>query len=293
MRLTLLGVTLVGMLCGGCATSIRVADDSVPRIETAPLAIKSDHAKLDVTGPNRFQVKCDGIQAVAVKQKEPTWCWAACAEMIHHYAGTPVTQEQVVESVGLRTKAGEEPQTAEKLEIWLALNPDVRAEMQRREAAWRAQQKATVNVRAEVDASNATTVINMLSNPSSDVIVQELSQGNPLVLGLKGEAGEPGHLVLVYGVEYSRLNPDGEVPYRDLTLVLFRFDHRFAIHKILIVDPQPDEKHPQYAELTGQQLASLADFAIGKADARKQLEAYMKVFMPTPAQMAGGKPVFK
>ena len=141
----------------------------------------------------------------------------------------------------------------------------------------------TIHVGA--DLSNLNNVLDLASNPSSDVIVQEVGCGNPLVMGLRGGEWGTGHIVLVYGREYSRMNPEGEAQYRDLTQMFNRLSQKYAIHKVFIVDPQPDEGKSQLVELGAADLKDHIDFTLGKADARKKLNDYMKVFMPTPDQM--------
>lgn len=282
-------VVLIAGVMVGCATEMQLADATVPQVQTTPLATKGDKAKLARTGPNKFQVTCEGIQTVAVKQREPTWCWAACAEMLNRYNGVPVTQEQMAAAITKRKTAGVDDQSANQVVVWLAMNPERGAEVVRREAAW--ESKATVTVHAEADFSNLSNVFAMATQPSSDEFVQEISQGHPVMLGLHGGQWGTGHIVLVYGVEYSRLKTEGDAAYKDLTLILNRGSKQFAVHNVMVVDPQPDEGKSQLVTLTATDLQGHVDFAWGKAEAAKKLQSYMDTFMPTPDQMAKGKPL--
>jgi hypothetical protein len=45
------------------------------------------------------------------------------------------------------------------------------------------------------------------------------------------------------------------------------------------------EGQSQFVELNADDLKLYKDFTVGKADAKKQLEDYMKVYMPTPDEM--------
>ena len=285
-RFWTLFVSVSAALCA-CAASPNGTNGSVQAVETTPLPVKSQRANLAKLGPNEFQVQCTNIQAVAAEQAGTNWCWAACAQMILRYNGTNITQEEIVKQIAKEAGQCRDSEQADEFEIWLAMNPDMQEEMDRRIAAWYDPNKPnTTEVRMNINASNAGDLLGATSNPSSDVLVQDISSGNPVVVGFHGGAWGGGHVVLAYGVNYSRLKTEGDVKYRDLTSVLYRFTHRFKINKIMIVDPQPLPGQSQYLEVASEDFSAHHDFLLGKDDARKQLESYFKVFYPTPEELS-------
>jgi hypothetical protein len=273
----------------GCATTDSGATKATdaaattlpPPVDATPLPLKSDRAKLTKLGTNDFDVRCDGVREFAVVQRGDRWCWAACAQMILNYNGVHITQEKIVRKMEKSPEA--DPKDAGLFEIWLAMNPELIQEMNRRQAAW--QENNTTEINAHVNASNMGNVINSMTDPSTDALVQEISSGNPVVVGLHGGQWGGGHVVLAYGVEYSRSRTKGDAEYKDMTMIFYRFQHRFQVRKILIIDPQPLEGQSQFVELNADDLKLYKDFTVGKADAKKQLEDYMKVYMPTPDEM--------
>jgi hypothetical protein len=278
---------LLALVLAGWSLHVGAADSSIPAGEAVPLSLGSSRAKLECLGTNTFSVKCTQVEAVAVKQREPTWCWAACAEMLLRYNGAQVTQEQIADHIGKRTKAGEDPKTAGQVEIWCAMNPDLMEEYHRRERAWNKPNTITLNL--GLNLSNLNDVNESTSGSSTDTIVQEISSGNPVILGLKGTNWGSGHVVLVYGVEYSRLKTKAESASRRLASIFSNPTPVFAIHKLYIIDPQPDEGQSQLCEVSSDDLKAHRTFNIGKADAREHLMAYMRVFMPTPEEMNKAK----
>lgn len=270
-----------------------VADRSLPQTETTPLPLKSDHATLTRHGPNQFEVKCNQVRTIAAKQREHNWCWAACTEMLFRYYGADITQEELVKILGKEAKPGESSQPAEQMELCIAMNPDLIPELNRREAI--IQQSSNPNT-IEINALswnfvNLGNVIDSFSELPSDVAVQEISLANPLVMGYtpKVRSGE-GHIVLIYGVEYSRLKPEGEAKYRDFDPLFSLFSKQFAISKFLIIDPQPGPDGNQLTEMTADALKNeiKVDFMLGKAQARKKLVGYMKAFHATPDEIRSG-----
>jgi len=258
---------------GGCESLSSPESGTPLAVETTPLPLKSDRAELTTNGLNDFTVQCSKINAVIAKQRDTNWCWAACAEMLLRYNGQNVPQEQIVGAIKKRVQKGETADQADLFEIWLAMNPDLLSEMARREAAWSSKPN-TIDIGAHV---------NSMTDPSIDALVQEISSGNPVLLGLQGGKWGGGHVVLAYGIEYSRLNPRGNIAYNDLSMTLFRFSHRFKIHQVMVVDPWPDAK--SFDEVNETEFKANKSFIVGKADARKQLQAYMRVYLPTPEEM--------
>jgi hypothetical protein len=270
----------------GCSPALEAAAPSIPVTETTPLSVTSDRAIIERLGPNKFSVKCTQVEAVAVKQREPTWCWAACAEMLLRYGGARVTQEEIADRIGKRTKEGEDPKTANQVEIWRAMNPDLMEEYHRREHAWDKTGKPnTYTIHIGLNLSKLGDVLNSSAAPSTDAIVQELSSGNPVVLGLKGTNWGAGHVVLGYGVEYSCLKTNANTKSHKLRTIFPGPSRDFVVNKLFIIDPQPDEGQSQLAEVSKDDLKAHMTFDVGKSAAREHLMAYMRVYMPTPEEM--------
>jgi hypothetical protein len=209
--------------------------------------------------------------------------------MIFRYYGLEVSQETIINTMNQSSEAHLED--AGMFEVWLAMNPDLAQEMERRKAAW--DKTGTKEIVVGLNASDLGNVIRSMTNPSSDGIVQEISSGNPVVIGLHGGQWGNGHIVLAYEVDYSRLNPKGEIDYQDLSMIYYRFRHRFKVNKVKVIDPSPLIGQSQYIEIGAGELGTCQDFSVGKTDARKQLEAYMKAYLPTPDEMSSGRPIKK
>jgi hypothetical protein len=205
--------------------------------------------------------------------------------MILRYNGIALSQEMLVKRMSQSSEADAE--AAGMFEVWLAMNPDLMQEIERRKVAW--VTKDTIQVSARMNLTDMGQVINSMSNPSSDEIVQEISSGNPVVLALHGGQWGNGHVVLAYEIEYSRLKPTGKVDYQDLSMLWYRFRHRFQLNKVKLIDPSPLPKQSQYLEIGAAELKACKGFAVGRSAARKQLEAYMKVYLPTPDEMPSGR----
>lgn len=259
-------------LCG-CASPVNLPDNSLPQTRTTPMPVNGKHVTLIRRGPNQFEIQLKGIQSVAAKQRQFNWCWAACAEMLYRYYGANVSQEEIVEFMGKQTKPGENPQAAGELEMCLAMNPDLILEMARREKVQRESHRYAVSF-----TLNNLDQIYGNSSISSDVIVREISSGNPLVMGLHGGEWQDGHIVLVYGAEYSRFNTEGKQ-------AIIHHIRYFAIHKAFAIDPQPEDGKSQLIELNGMNLKDHMDFIIGKEEARKKVVTYLKSFMTMPDEI--------
>jgi hypothetical protein len=284
-----------------------------PQVECKSLPIHSFRSKLTNVDTNQFKVTCKGINAVAVKQREDTWCWAACAEMLDHYRGIKADQAQIVERIKDEAPSDDKNQTANQMEIWLAMNPEMLGEYNRRRNAWHKPNQIDLGIHFNL---NLKTLFSMTEKVSSDMIVEELSTGNPLLLGMRGGVkwGQ-GHIVLVSGATYSRLDPSDPPKYRYVGVAPPRSPNRntltfndlfqglvnkaqgnddphYSILSMDIIDPQPDkdphtgEYASQFSTLTDADLVDHVDFFIGRTAAAKKLKAYMQTALPTPAEMA-------
>jgi hypothetical protein len=282
-----------------------------PSVDCTPLPVKGFRSIVTVQGTNQFDVSCNKIEAVAVKQREQTWCWAACAEMLDRYRGIVVDQAVIVQRIKDEAPSADKDQTANQMQIWLAMNPEMQAEYDQRRKAW--QKPGQIDLGIHVNA-NLKNLFQMSTKVSPDVIVEELSAGNPILLGMRGDQWGEGHIVVAYGAVYSRLDPDELPKYRYVGIAplpgsnsntlqwndlingavsLARGDSRphYSIASIDIIDPQPDkdpftnQDKSQFSTLNDSDLEGHLDFFIGRTEAAAKLKAYMLTALATPQEM--------
>ncbi|MBK6940353.1 MAG: hypothetical protein IPH13_09130 [Planctomycetes bacterium] len=160
----------------GLGTMFHTADASSPNSsddDAEPIAT-SGRGCCEKLSPNHFRVYCEGFEAYRVKQLNPDWCWAACVEMLQRYEGVETSQEQIV----LSRKNGDDDARGTEGDMVLALHPDLAEE-------FRNQNRITL------DAFPAVSID----------LVEELSRGHPVIMGLKTEFGD--HTCVVHAAEYS------------------------------------------------------------------------------------------
>jgi hypothetical protein len=303
---------LVGIISfvavAGCSSNRTPSTVRLPDVPTSPLPVRGNRSTITTLANNRFEVCCDHIEAVAVKQHASTWCWAACAEMLDHYRGVDMTQEQIVARIK-HPQPGVNDQTANQVQIWFAMNPELLPEYDRRQAAW--AQRAANGEQVGLNL-NLKDLIKMTGNASCDELVEELSAGNPVLMGLKDGKWGTGHIVLVYGVTYARLITAGDAVYHYVgvtpapqsradantidvgALVIGAFDRAqtdsvtgadYAILSVKIIDPEPDYGDSQFAILADADLQPYVDFYLGKTRSYGNLKSFMKTVLPTPEEM--------
>lgn len=197
---------------------------SPPSADPVPTRGRGKVTKL---GPNLFRAECDRFAALQAEQRHDDWCWAACAQMIRQYQGERVTQEQIAQ----RIRGAGDRQTATVDEIMLALNPD----MTRDWAKLLNNRKITITPAHWLGAELRKQAI------TTDSIVQEISQGSPLVIGMTQPGGARGHACVAYGVTYSRNDTGVTNLFRSaggsvLDVLIARYD----VQQVDLVDPWPD-----------------------------------------------------
>jgi hypothetical protein len=298
---------------GGAAQPAAFSDQpAAPAVDCTPLPVKSLRCTVTSIGTNQFDVSCDKINGVVVKQREQTWCWAACVEMLSRYRGIPADQAEIVERIKKQAPSDDQDQSASQVEIWLAMNPEMQNEYDQRAAAWNKPGQISIGIHSIMNSKNVATLAEAVS---PDVVIEELSSGNPVLLGLRGDQWGAGHIVLAYGATYSRLDPNEPAIYRRVGVVprpasnsntlqlsgLFigarpapqddLLPH-YTILSFSIVDPEPDidpltqQSKSQYSVLQESDLPGHLDFYIGRTEAAAKLKAYMLTNMPTPAEVA-------
>ena len=315
---------------GRAAANAATATDlnnSYPVVATTPLPPKGK-AKIVEVNPNKFDVKCEGIEKVATSQKGPNLCWAACAEMLHRYNNRPLSQSDIalriqgrrdklaqggsIEKIltnpgdiigGILKRGGRKLvertaspaapdwtaiDAATKVEVWLAMNP----ERQSRVDASEDRQKNQFSFNMDFN-----TLMIRTTRPSTDDIVQEISSGRPVIIGIKPGADAAGHIVLAYGVVYSRKEPQGPAEYREMTKVTRdnniglpeiaamtgRHSTHYIIHELRYIDPQPTDgsDKPVDESIPFQKIINDIDFYLSKKEALAKLDAYLEMWTPS------------
>ncbi len=287
------------------------AQPPAPETDCKPLPLRSFRSQLTKVDTNQFEVHCKNIQAVAVKQKEDFWCWAACAEMLDRYRGIRADQTEIVERIKNQTPSDDKSQSGSQVEIWLAMNPEMQREWDQRQIAWHKPNQIDLGIHFNINLKN---LFALSEKVSSDQIVEELSAGNPILMGLRGGQWGDGHIVLVYGATYSRLDPTEKPAYRYVGVPIPRQANpntiqlpdlfkaltkpagddnspHYSIASMQIVDPQTGTDpltglpNPQLSTLTDDKLVGFVDFFIGRTAAAEKLKEYMQTAMPTPQEI--------
>jgi len=188
--------------------------------------IRSDPARATVTpasGPSSYRVRCKGIESARAEQATVAWCWAACAVTLLHQQGTKVTQEQLVNYFGDRLANHEVVYWA----ICWGTDAAMHAEL-----AVKAAQR---------DPGHVAKLVLPKHTMTSDQMVERLSLGLPLVVGLKGADGSAtGHMCVVAGATYRVLDPALGTRFTDpATGSLTGVYAKTAIESFWLLDPLP------------------------------------------------------
>jgi hypothetical protein len=301
-----LGISLCGIsLIGGCNVSqsrhstgisdkeaILASNEVAPDKFTTPLPARG-RGTVNRIGDNSFRAICSDVKGFGAKQKDETsWCWAACAQMLRRYNGEDVDQEKIVAESKLLPLPPSPNDSGMSVEIWLALNPDMRPEFNRRLAIFLAQTGVRATQLAQsktkpgdyfkellnqgLRRTNANAGAKLFSAADTDMLVQEISAGNPVLVGRSddGSGTGMGHVVLAYGVDYSRLVAEGEVTYPNEGVP--NTNRQYKINQIQVIDPFSDQKTGSLTDIEGEELSNGIDFVLSKAEARAKLSAFMK-----------------
>jgi ABC-type bacteriocin/lantibiotic exporter with double-glycine peptidase domain len=110
-----------------------------------------------------------------ILQEKSNWCWAACIQMVLNNSGIPVSQSQIVQYVygDLRNRDADQQQMANSLRGW------------------------------GIDYSGRRRLIYCQEGISgAPEIIQTLSQGWPLIVGIRNRSGSGNHAIVVSAVDY-------------------------------------------------------------------------------------------
>ncbi len=161
--------------------------------------------------PRRIWVsKLKGFDEVAEVQKDPDWCWAACAKMLLAYDGIRTTQQRIVQQILGETS---ERQTGGQYEILLALYPELGDAIAEAIAAnvlvvANSPSASTHNegegkVELEVDPRAALEALKrMIKGDPIPNALYDLAHGYPSIVGIM-EEGDVGHVWILVGARYS------------------------------------------------------------------------------------------
>lgn len=187
------------------------------------LLLSTSCASIEMIGAETVQTDLAGFESVEAQQEELIWCWAACASMIHQYAGREVSQEEIATRIHGHAGDGEvKVAAASRFEVYKALAPEataynfeqlweaiaeeVEAEVEAlKEAVAEGDQIADVDVK--VDASVGVDAALDKFFPEKRVPIAGLEAGQPAVVGLRNSATSTrGHLCVIVGAEYLKKN---------------------------------------------------------------------------------------
>ncbi len=178
---------------------------------------RTDESRATLTrnGDNDFTVTCKNAPASIAQQKNPAWCWAACAETLLNSTGArapggaPWSQDELIRMFAHHNTN----QAAEREGVLLALAPELRDEY------LRARQRADTVYNERATANNVNLQFNehMPDFPGVGALVDEMSMGRPAIVAVDGASNSGGHVMLAYGVRYSIAEVSGltrRIPYR-------------------------------------------------------------------------------
>lgn len=171
--------------------------------------------------PQYVGIPSEKMNFVAATQKNSQWCWAASIQMVLNYYGVSIAQEQIVARTYGTDSSGNLPDWAGSF------------------------QAITANLNNWNFDNSGRQYIVMAAvyagGPVPAVLLQELSQGRPVIIGYK-RTENLGHAVVVTAASFSQ-SPNGPI-----------------IHSIVARDPWPSPENMQTSgrvEYPGEQIASL------------------------------------
>lgn len=311
MAKTRLGVVAAAAVCvvlSGCASEQRVrvaSGDSPTKFMETPVTY--ERGSVERVGPNEFQAQCSGfgaIEASEAKQRTDVWCWAACAEMIHRYKGRDISQEEIAarihggispgmtdEEKKAAARAGSYDEIIRALVSSSDLPPQAVREASTALDALLTERDVGVDEEGYLGSHIQRRTIN------SDIMVDDLLEGEPVVVGLRFPPrpdGEPaavngvkGHAYVAYGATFRR-NTSNMVEKavaglsqigrgvaarttgedRDLNRWLNRVPRKYDLIEVQLMNPWTGTPEPMPAAA----FAERVDFMISGREARQILE---------------------
>lgn len=304
VQTTILGIVTAAVATGlsGCSSpSVLVASEKTP-ITRMQEPASAGRASLTRQDDNAFTAELPDFEAVAAReQDEKVWCWAACAEMVHAYHGKQIDQAEIA----MRIHGAAQGATGEKREqiiragtlseILRALVPDMPPQ------AIRDGEEAFLGVlsgkKVKLDGRGYMTSQIHRRTVNSDIMIDDLLAGEPLVVGLRfppanaagatAPADYQGHACVVYAAEFSlRSEASSRNALEELGSTtggwlkkiglkdgeasdwLKRVPMKYDIRSVSIMDPWTGKP----AEIAAGDFAQRVDFMISAREARAILE---------------------
>lgn len=271
-RFAMLALAAPILLLAGCNGSLpgfgtpikgaKPEDETVVRPIPAPTKAPAQVTELE---GNRFQVALANFEAAAVEQQRSDWCWAACIESVLDYennaamnrrrprrapgADAESTQVALIRQFHLENKQN---QSGSLRQIQVGLCPEHKNHVEQLTAG-----------RMQLDLWGPNV-------GNQDMLVNDLSQGHPIIAGLRDKAveGSGGHAVVIFAATYSRRVKSSLDP-----LDLFGGSNAFVLHEVRYIDPlQPNEPK----SLQVDKLSALADFVVSRPFAQAETQKYIQ-----------------
>jgi hypothetical protein len=265
-------VVLAGCAPAEFAPAVKLAGEGTPKFAPA-VAWSPAGAAPKADTPNEFEARCGAI--TPVKQETPLWCWAACAQMIHAYYGTEISQKALAERIH-----GDEPDGSPKVEaaayheIMTALNPDVKTDpLDRAATALETTRDGRVDV--SVDYMSYAKAVKDRYSINSDVIVKELLSRAPVVVVMNEDPSDEtlNHAYLLEAAGFCVEEPTAVERIADDALEGYllnpaSYPKYYGLRWVEAIDPYTG----QVVRFDGGEFAKRVRFMISKQRARKILE---------------------
>lgn len=110
------------------------------------------------------------------EQATPELCWAAAIQAVLQYHGRSISQEEIVQKVS---------------------------------DSYRSSGYGSATLREIIRGIGGPWRTWLVNNGNSNALVADLSAGNPVIMGLREDRDDLGHVVVVYGATYANNFADG------------------------------------------------------------------------------------
>lgn len=283
----------ISSLLAGCTSSSTIGDVRTVSGETPATAPDVPWRPAgEGADKNDYTAACPNFLACKAQQEEDVWCWAACAEMIHKYNKTrdaklaTVTQKDLATRIhGMSDSGGVSVKAASYHEVMAALNPDIpKDELEGARACLKqAADKVAKGGRVSFDVDYQSWIASKTSEyctVNSDVIVQDVRAGSPVVVVLtQGEGAPVEHANVLWGAGFAV--EDSFVAKYGINSIAadWKFNpfttaaRCYAIRWVDLIDPWDGTS----VRLSGEDFKKRVTFMISKDRARKILEQEAKL----------------
>ena len=196
----------------GGASSLAGERAGAPDRQADPQGQRRDRVETERKGKCLVS-KLKGFTSMTSVQREPTWCWAACVQMVQRFNGIEASQAEIAERIhGVDADGSPMVRAATYYEILCALNPDI--ERSPFTELWKSLGSQALDsidsiesLSLAIDRAAAIDLVIGTLLPSRDVPVEELRMGHPAIVGLRGQGIEEGHAYVLIGCRYKKRAP--------------------------------------------------------------------------------------